>query len=158
MAAPKGNQFWKLRSKHGRDKLFASPELLLEAAHEYFEWCVKNPLLEAKAFNTNKGIVVKELPKMRAFTLTGLCIYLSCNSRYFRNFEKNNIKNKDFSAIITHIREIMYSQKFTGAAADLLNANIIARDLGLKDTKEIDLSTNKKDISKLFEGIPDEPV
>ena len=23
MAAPKGNQFWMLRSKHGRDKLFA---------------------------------------------------------------------------------------------------------------------------------------
>ena len=26
MAAPKGNQFWMLRSKHGRDKLFATPE------------------------------------------------------------------------------------------------------------------------------------
>ena len=28
MAAPKGNQFWMLRSKHGRDKLFATPEAL----------------------------------------------------------------------------------------------------------------------------------
>lgn len=28
MGAPKGNQFWKLRSKHGRDKLFSSPEIL----------------------------------------------------------------------------------------------------------------------------------
>ena len=28
MAASKNNQFWKLRSKHGRDILFSSPELL----------------------------------------------------------------------------------------------------------------------------------
>ena len=26
MSAPKGNQFWKLRNKHGRSKRFASPE------------------------------------------------------------------------------------------------------------------------------------
>ena len=38
MAAPKGNQFWMLRSKHGRDKLFATPEALWEAACEYFQW------------------------------------------------------------------------------------------------------------------------
>ena len=28
MSAPKGNQFWKLRNKHGRSKRFASPEQL----------------------------------------------------------------------------------------------------------------------------------
>ena len=43
MGAPKGNQFWKLRSKHGRDKLFTTPELLWQAACEYFEWCENNP-------------------------------------------------------------------------------------------------------------------
>lgn len=42
MAAPKGNQFWMLRSKHGRDKLFATPEALWEAACEYFQWCDEN--------------------------------------------------------------------------------------------------------------------
>jgi hypothetical protein len=36
--APKGNEFWKLRSKHGRDKLFATPELFWQAALEYFQW------------------------------------------------------------------------------------------------------------------------
>lgn len=36
MSAPKGNQFWKLRNKHGRSKRFASPEQLWEAACEYF--------------------------------------------------------------------------------------------------------------------------
>ena len=46
MGAPTGNEFWKLRSKHGRDKLFQSPELLWDAAEEYFQWSVDNPLIE----------------------------------------------------------------------------------------------------------------
>ena len=49
MAAPKGNQFWMLRSKHGRDKLFATPEALWEAACEYFQWCDENPWTTRKA-------------------------------------------------------------------------------------------------------------
>ena len=43
----------------------------------------------------------------------------------------------DFSAVTTRIEDIIYEQKFTGAAADLLNPNIIARDLGLADKKEV---------------------
>jgi len=39
-----GNEFWKARSKHGRDKIFTTPEILWEAACEYFEWVADNPL------------------------------------------------------------------------------------------------------------------
>ncbi len=40
-------------------------------------------------------------------------------------------------AVITRIKETIFTQKFEGASADLLNANIIARDLGLADKKDI---------------------
>lgn len=40
-------------------------------------------------------------------------------------------------AVITQAEAVIYEQKFTGAAADLLNPNIIARDLGLADKKEL---------------------
>ena len=137
MAAPPENQFWKLRSKHGRDKLFKTPELLWEAACEYFEWCDENPLKEEKAFHY-QGVTSKEdVNKMRAYTLIGICLYLDCNEAYFRNFEINNKNTKGFSAVITRIRETIYNQKFVGASADLLNANIIARDLGLTDKQEL---------------------
>lgn len=136
MAAPKGNQFWKLRSKHGRDKLFATPQLLWEAACEYFDWCDKNPLIEIDF--KGKDAIKVELPKMRPYTMQGLCIYLGCNTKYFFDFEKriNQRKgriSKDFSEIITRIREVVYNQKFSGAAAGFLNPNIIARDLGLSE-------------------------
>lgn len=147
MAAPEGNQFWKLRSKHGRDKLFASPELLWEAACEYFEWCEENPLMESKpmvvSMGSNQGSSVEmtEIPKMRAFTLHGLCLYLSCSTSYFRAF-RSTIKeqDKDFLTVIDEIEQTIYDQKFTGAASGFLNPNIIARDLGLTD--KVDQKTN----------------
>ena len=37
MSATIGNQWWKLRAKHGREKIFANPDLLWESACEYFE-------------------------------------------------------------------------------------------------------------------------
>jgi len=144
MAAPKGNQFWKLRSKHGRDKLFSSADDLWKAACEYFTWCDENPLKEEKLFHYQGIVTNHEASKMRAYTLTGLCLYLDCNVGYFNDFEKNLKENdKDFSLVITRIRETIYSQKFTGAAADLLNPNIIARDLGLVDKKEVDLDDKR---------------
>ena len=69
MAAPKGNKFWMMRSKHGRDKLFASPQLLWQAACEYFQWVTDNPLYETKAFAYQGEVTTKELPRMRAMTI-----------------------------------------------------------------------------------------
>lgn len=133
-----GNQFWRLRSKHGRDKLFSTPELLWEAACEYFEWCEENPLYETKAFAFQGEITTTELPKMRAMTLSQLCMYLNCNEAYFRTFKHQLPENeKDFNTVIECIEKTIYNQKFQGASADLLNANIIARDLGLKDNQDI---------------------
>lgn len=152
MAAPIGNQFWKLRSKHGRDKLFATPELLWKAACEYFEWCEENPLYETRGF-AYQGIVTKEnFPKMRAMTLSQLCFYLNCNEAYFRTFKAQLPEDeKDFNTVIADIEKTIYNQKFQGASADLLNANIIARDLGLKertdvtsDDEKINITFNKK--------------
>ena len=150
MGAPLGNQFWKLRSKHGRDKLFASPELLWDAACEYFEWCEANPLMESKAMTVSNGtgmgssIEIIELPKMRAMTISQLCFYLGCDESYFRYF-KSTLKeeNKDFLTVIKSIEQIIYNQKFQGASADLLNANIIARDLGLKDRTDVTSDDDK---------------
>lgn len=127
--APKGNQFWKARAKHGRDKLFASAELLWESCCEYFQWVEDNPLWEDKA-TQYQGVAV-DIPvcKMRAMTIGGLCIFLDIDRSTWTEWKSD----KDFSAIVTRAEAVIFEQKFAGAAADLLNPNIIARDLGLKD-------------------------
>lgn len=143
MGAPKGNKFWELRSKHGRDKLFKSPELLWDAACDYFKWCEDNPFQEELAFHS-QGVITKDsISKMRPFTMEGLCHYLDCNKVYFNHFKtdlegKEDDESKGFSNVVTRIREVVYRQKFEGAASGFLNPNIIARDLGLIDKKELD--------------------
>lgn len=132
MAAPEGNQFWKLRTKHGRDKLFESPDVLWDAACEYFQWCDDNPLIEIDFRGKDSSEV--EIPKMRALTWSGLELYLGIHS--FEEY-KTNPNYKDFSEVITRIDKVLFNQKFSGAAAGFLNANIIARDLGLADKKEL---------------------
>lgn len=155
MAAPKGNQFWKLATKYGRDKLFSSPEILWEASCEYFEWCDENPLISVEQSRgrsskkkkevTKDGIEEKDtglidMPLMRAYTWEALELYLNIGS--LRDYKT---EYKDFKQVITRIGNIIYSQKFSGAAAGLLNANIIARDLGLVDqTKNQNENKNYK--------------
>lgn len=139
---PIGNQYWRLRSKHGRDKLFTTPELLWEAACEYFQWCQDNPLKEVKAFAYQGEVTTAELPKMRAMTISGLCLYLHCNEDYFRQFRLNlRPEEKDFSWVLDQIEATIYNQKFQGAAADLLNASIIARELGLAEKTDHNVKT-----------------
>jgi hypothetical protein len=130
MAAPEGNKFWELRSKHGRDKIFETPEVLWESACEYFEWCTENPLIEENWVGKDGDKVEKNL--MRPFTLSGLCVYLDCGEQTLRDYSKK----KDFSEVYTRIEQIVRTQKFEGAAVGLFNASIIARDLGLTDKSE----------------------
>jgi hypothetical protein len=103
MAAPAGNQFWKLRSKHGRDKIFTSPNLLWEAACEYFEWCEEHPLIEIDY--RGKDLERIELPKMRAFTWSGLELYIDIHR--LRDYKTNELY-KDFSQVIEAIENVIY--------------------------------------------------
>ncbi len=164
MAAPRGNQFWKLRSKHGRGRLFSTPELLWEAACEYFDWCDKHPW--EKVDFKGKELQEVKIPTARPYTITGLCLYMDCSKNFLDQFESrltDNEQDKDFSGIITRIRETIYTQKFEGAAVGAYNASIIARDLGLVDKRDVttagkELTTDaelKKRIAELESIIDD---
>lgn len=156
MAAPKGNKFWELRSKHGRDKLFKTPELMWEAACEYFAYIQDNPLEQEEIVKYKDYYEKVPVSKMRPFTLTGLCLYLDCSGSYFRTFKSElKEKDKDFLTVITRIEDIIYNQKFEGASSGFFNANIIARDLGLMD--KTDITTNGKEINiPLIEWVKNE--
>jgi hypothetical protein len=156
--APKGNQFWKLRSKHGRDKIFQTPNIMLEACYEYFEF--QSQQSWDRVDYKGRDLKKVEIPVSSPFTLTGLCIFLGVNSDYFSDFADNlNLateEGKDFSRVIKHVKEVIYTQKLEGAAVGTYNANIIARDLGLKDERKTEhsgeIKTNTPKAVKLPEG------
>ena len=136
MAAPRGNKFWEARSSHGRDPIFKAPDDLWEACLEYFEWVHENPLKEEKVFQFQGSIVRSDISKMRAMTIGGLCIFLDIDDITWKNYREK----EDFFRVTKRVEKIIRDQKFSGAAADLLNPNIIARDLGLKDASKQELS------------------
>lgn len=145
MAAPKGNRFWEARSSHGRNPKFESADALWTACCEYFQWVEENPLWEMKAFAYQGEVTQEPIAKMRAMTLTGMCIFLDITRQTWGTFRAM----EGFSDVTSRAEDIIYDQKFSGAAADLLNANIIARDLGLKEQSQVeDVTPDKGDRDK----------
>lgn len=134
MAAPKGNQFWKFRTRSGPKQIWSDPVKLWEECILYFQWCEDNPLMASEVIKFQGVGSITEVPKMRAMTIQGLCFYLKISFDTWQNYKKQ----KDLLEVIHEAEQVIYDQKFSGAAADLLNANIIARDLGLVDKKDVD--------------------
>ena len=152
-AAP-GNQFWKMRSSHGRKLTYESGDALWDACVEYFEWVDANPLY-ADNIIAYEGVASHEpLAKMRPMTLEGLYIFLDIGKSTWKTWREHDTLKDTVERVETIIR----TQKFEGAAAGLLNQAIIARDLGLVEKTASELSganggpiqtTAQLDVSKL---------
>lgn len=133
MPAPLGNRFWEARSTHGRSPIFATPQALLDAALQYFTWVEENPLYEDKLFAFQGAVTHAPAARMRAMSIGGLCIFIGISRKAWSEY----CTREGYGAITDEIAEAIRTQKYEGAAADMLNANIIARDLGLVDRREV---------------------
>jgi len=137
MPAPKGNQFWQNVQFPGRPREFESPRKLWLAALRYFNWMDTHPQRQDKQFCYQGDIIHDDAIKMNPYTLGELCAFIGIDKRNFDRYGDL----EDFRPITTAIREIIYGQKFRGAAADIFNANIIARELGLTDKAGVDITS-----------------
>ena len=149
MAAPKDNQYWKLRLKHGRDRIIQDPTSLWENACEYFQWCIENPLLKTEPFAFQGNVILQDIPVMRVFQKDGLA--LACGLSAWRTIEDLKKLSDDFLQIVTRIEKIIMTQKFEGASSGFFNSNIIARDLGLRDSQEISIDNTTTDALMTFQ-------
>jgi len=128
-----GNRFWEARSSAGPKPKFAQADDLWDACVEYFEWVDAHPLWEDRLVTFQGAASHEPAAKMRAMTLQGLCLFLDVSIQQWRQWRK---ERADLLSVLTRAEAVIYAQKFAGAAADLLNANIIARDLGLAEKSE----------------------
>lgn len=137
MAAPKGNNYWEFRDKHGRDFKY-TPESLWDEAVKYFQW------MSTRVWNKKEAIKSGDLagktmdvPTQTPMSIEGFCLFADISHRTFLNYEDEKI-TKDFIQVTTRIRGIIESQQFEGATVGAYNPNIIARKLGLADKQESD--------------------
>jgi hypothetical protein len=139
----KGNQWWRKRAKHGRDRIIQDPQILLESAHEYFEqtdsrkWTKKDWV--------GKDAIEVERENETPYTKSGLCVFLGIDS--WRTIESLKNVNSDFLQVITHIENIIFTQKIEGASVGAFNASIVRRELGLQDS--IDHTTKGNEIKSI---------
>lgn len=143
----KGNSLWRLRGKAGpTPKLngeFAAQKLL-DLCVEYFKWNEDNPLISAEAVKFQGEGTLMQVPKMRPMTLAALCVHLGIANSTWAEWRKRD----DLSEVIQYVENVIWSQKFEGAAADMLNASIISRDLGLVDKTESKAAVGVLEIDK----------
>ena len=95
--------------------------------------------MEARLTSYQGESCIEQIPKMRAMTLEGLQDFLDIHHSTWADWRDDK---HDLSAIVTRAERVIRRQKFEGAAADLLNANIIARDLGLAEKSKVDADVN----------------
>lgn len=126
---------WKV-AKVGRPMLFNTPEELWEAACAYFKWADENPIGNPKFVNSGGESTVDYLPIPRPYTMEALCLHMGTSSQCLDNYAKK----EEFFGIVKKIKDTVRSQKLEGAAAGMYNANIIARDLGLRDNQDVTMT------------------
>jgi hypothetical protein len=136
MAAPLGNEFYKMRINTGAPRKFDTPEDLAAAFNSYFEYIEASPLKESVLMKVkvglNEKVKVYNRPLPRAMTIQGFCAFTGVAGSTVFEYEKL----EGYSNIVARAKEIMYSQKIEGAAAGLFNPSIIARELGLTEKTE----------------------
>lgn len=128
--------FWSRRLRDWRrieEIQYPTAAHLAEAADEYFNELTDNPLEQDQLF-AYKGDVTRDVVyKMRAFTISGLCVHLGLSPTKWADLRQR----EGYEEVVAFIELVIATQKYEGAAAGLLNANLVARDLGLAERKEL---------------------
>ena len=132
----------------GRPFKFTSDEF--EAAwEEYFRWCDDNPWMKNEAVKSgdSAGMII-QVPTARPYSEIGFCAYHGLGEHYINQLGKTlenaeTEEEKQLSYILTRARAKCRAQKFEGATVGAFNANIIARDLGMVDKKDITTGGDK---------------
>lgn len=136
MPAPVGNQFWKLRSTHGRDMIFSSPTVLWEACVEYFE--ATDARKWVKEDWVGRDAVPVERKTDTPYTIYTLCTFLDITVQTWYEYSKK----EGFSEVCTRVSQIMTGQKLEGAIVGAFNHAIVARLEKLAEPTEISGTIN----------------
>lgn len=133
----KGNQVWRLRKENG-SKTRYQPGELLDKFEEYVDYCLKNPLQELQLVKFKEHYEEADVPKMRAISIKGFCAFAGISENTFHYYSKK----LDLAEEVELIRTYTENAQYEGAAAGLLQHQIVARMIGLADKKEMSVTVS----------------
>jgi hypothetical protein len=124
----RGNRAWVRRASSGPAPKFADGESLWNACTEYFCWVEDNPLVEMQLVTFQGRATMVPLRKMRAMSKSGLCAFLGIERCTWNNWKQGR---RDLLETIERVELVIWCWQFTGAAAGLLDAGLVIRQLHL---------------------------
>lgn len=151
-----GNQFWKLRTKHGPDRLFNNAALLWEEACKYFDWCDRHPRNKVELVKYKGDYEEAEVPLGRMYSMQGLTRYLGVSDSYFRTvkiglrerIEKSKATADEIELLgaVESIERTVQTDQIEGAAVGIYAGNLVNRLNGLSDNVNV---TNNQPVVKV---------
>ena len=149
--------YWAWRAKVGRKKSIRDSDHMFELACEYFQTVDDDPIniKEVIKGGPSAGNIF-DVPTMAPYTWAGLEAFLS-EKGILQDLDDYKLNTNDsygeFKEIVRVIGKIIYDRNFSGAAVNVFNSNLIARQLGLADKTETalkaDIKTSELDYAKL---------
>lgn len=142
----------------GRPRKFATPSALLKAFENYLEDRKSRPLisLESESGKVGESKIEKEKEKKKnhPLSIVDFCVYLGCSRNWWNELPT------DFLGVKNRISDYIFCYQLKGAETGIFNANIVARELGLADKKEltresINIIVNSQEEKEKLEGMKD---
>jgi hypothetical protein len=129
MEFQQGNQWWRKRAKHGRDKIITDVNAFIESCYEYFQSVESRPW--KKKDWVGKDAIEVERECITPYTKSGLLVFLGVAK--WETIESLKKDSADFLEAVTHIENVIRTQKLEGAYTGHFSATIASRDLGLTE-------------------------
>ena len=134
--APKGNKYWMVRLKDGREKDY-TPEELADAIEAYFDWCDNNPIDKVDVVKSGMDAgKLLYIPTVRPYLIEGLCDFLHISIQTFYNYEKAK-GYEDYFEVTAYARNRVFTQNLTYGYTGAFDSALVARKLGLAERKEL---------------------
>lgn len=120
----------------GRPRKIATPEKMMEIFKEYLEDRMSRPLIskEEESGMVGESSVEKEKKKAKSHPLSigDFCIFCGCSREWWASLPE------EFSQVKRYISNYIFHYQLKGAESGEFNANIVARELGLADKKQVE--------------------
>ena len=144
------NYYPPFNYKLGRPLKYKPDEMLVKF-REYVTWAKDNPIsIEKNVVNTTtKGDTYRSdavETKPRLISIKGFLVFLGAGSDWWQSLDREDAKRKEeFSRVKSFIRDYCENYQSEMASAEIFNANIVSRLLGLADKKDITSGGEKID-------------
>ena len=149
-------------NRAGTSRLF-TPEQLLMVVNEYATYVSNNPIKSNQLITGGaKGGSVIPVDKPRMMLISDLCSRIGINKGYINDLEyqiegKEDESSKQYSVILSYMRDLMQAWNIQHAGSGDINAMIVARVEQLTDKSEskVDVTNTVTSITFVRQAVED---